>query len=98
MPGVPKLNAVNPSVRHAQAELYVELNQDLVSDLEMQVHDALAIEGDAAKVAAAALRIQLSINKSLLGFWRSETQFWKSEIDENKKDIQATNKLASGGG
>lgn len=98
MPGVPKLNAVNPSVRHAQAELYVELNQDLVSDLEMQVHDALAIEGDAAKVAAAALRIQLSVHKSLLGFWRNEASFWKSEIDENKKDIQATNKLASGAG
>ena len=36
--------------------------------------------------------------KSLLGFWRNEAQFWKSEIDENKKDIQATNKLASGSG
>jgi hypothetical protein len=93
-----QLNPVNPAVKHAQAEFYVELNQDSAADLEMQMHDALAIEGDAAKVAAAALRIELSIAKSLLGFWRNETQFWKSEIDENKKDIQATNKLASGGG
>lgn len=92
------LNAVNPAVRHAQAEYYVEMNQDAASDLEMQMHDALAIEGDAAKVAAAALRIELSIAKSLLGFWRNEASFWKSEIDENKKDIQATNKLASGSG
>jgi hypothetical protein len=92
------LNAVNPAVRHAQCEYYVELNQDLVADLETQMSDALEIKTDAGRLSAAALRIQLTTYKSLLGFWRNEAAFWKSEIDENKKDIQATNKLASGGG
>ncbi|MBU6197385.1 MAG: hypothetical protein KGO93_07475 [Cyanobacteria bacterium REEB446] len=93
-----ELNSVNPSVMHAQCEFYVELNQDILSDLEMQMNDALGLNTDAGRVSAAALRIDLSAAKSLLGFWRNEAQFWKSEIDENKKDIQATNKLASGSG
>jgi hypothetical protein len=92
------LNAVNPSVRHAQCEFYVELNQDVLTDLETQMSEALAIDTDAGRVSAAAVRTELTTVKSLLGFWRNEAQFWKSEIDENKKDIQATNKLASGGG
>jgi hypothetical protein len=92
------LNSVNPAVKHAECEFFVELNQDLVADLDSQMADALAINTDAGRVSAAAVRTEITIAKSLLGFWRNEAQFWKSEIDENKKDIQATNKLASGGG
>ena len=92
------LNAVNPSVKHAQCEWYVEVNQDEADDLEMQVSELLEIKDDTARASAAALRIELSIAKALLGFWRNEASFWKSEIDENKKDIQQTNKLASGSG
>jgi hypothetical protein len=92
------LNAVNPSVRHAQCEFFVELNQDILTDLENQMSEALAIDTDAGRISAAALRTELTTTKSLLGFWRNEASFWKSEIDENKKDIQATNKLASGSG
>ena len=92
------LNSVNPSVRHSQCEFFVELNQDIATDIENQISEALAIDTDAGRISAAALRTELTTTKSLLGFWRSEAQFWKSEIDENKKDIQATNKLASGSG
>ena len=92
------LNAVNPSVRHAQCEFFVELNQDLLTDLENQMSEALAIDDADGRISAAALRTELTTTKSLLGFWRNEAAFWKSEIDENKKDIQATNKLASGSG
>ncbi|MFM7458450.1 MAG: hypothetical protein ACKO3R_07315 [bacterium] len=92
------LNAVNPAVRHGQCEFFVELNQDALTDLENQMSEMLAIDTKDARISAAALRIEITTVKSLLGFWRNEAQFWKSEIDENKKDIQATNKLASGGG
>lgn len=92
------LNAVNPSVRHAQCEFFVELNQDILTELENDLSEMLAIDTDAAAASAAALRIELTTTKSLLGFWRTESSFWKTEIDENKKDIQATNKLASGSG
>ena len=92
------LNAVNPSVRHAQCEFFIELNQDILTDLENQMSEMLAIDTEAGRISAAALRTELTTTKSLLGFWRNEAQFWKSEIDENKKDIQATNKLASGSG
>lgn len=92
------LNAVNPSVRHAQCEFFVELNQDILGDLENQMSAQLAIDTDTAKASAAALRVEITTTKAILGFWRNETSFWKGEIDENKKDIQATNKLASGGG
>lgn len=89
---------VNPAVKHSECEFYVELNQFILADLEMQMNDALAIDSDAGRVSAGALRTDITITKSLLGFWRNEASFWKSEIDENKKDIQATNKLASGSG
>ena len=92
------LNAVNPSVRHAQCEFFIELNQDILTDLENQMSEMLAIDTEDGRISAAALRTELTTTKSLLGFWRNEAQFWKSEIDENKKDIQATNKLASGSG
>ena len=92
------LNSVNPSVKHAECEFFVELNQFILGDLETQMSEALAIDSDAGRVSAGALRTDITITKSLLGFWRNEASFWKSEIDENKKDIQATNKLASGSG
>ena len=92
------LNSVNQSVRHSQCQFFIELNQDVLTDLENQMSEALAIDTDAGRISAAALRTELTTAKSLLGFWRSEASFWKSEIDENKKDIQATNKLASGAG
>jgi len=89
------LNSVNPSVRHAQCEFFVELNQDIMTDLENQMSEALAIDTDAGRISAAAIRTEITTAKSLLGFWRNEASHWKAEIDENKKDINATNRLAA---
>lgn len=90
--------AINPSVEHAKAEYSIELNQALLTDLENQMSEFLALDTDLARASAADIRIQISITKSLIGFWRNEASFWKSEIDENKKDISQTNKLAAGTG
>ena len=90
--------AINPSIEHAKAEYFIELNQALLTDLENQMSEFLALDTDLARASAAYIRVQISITKSLIGFWRNEASFWKSEIDENKKDISQTNKLAAGTG
>ncbi|MCH2226797.1 MAG: hypothetical protein MK033_03400 [Candidatus Caenarcaniphilales bacterium] len=90
--------AINPSIEHAKSEYFIELNQALLTDLENQMSEFLALDTDLARASAADIRVQISITKSLIGFWRNEASFWKSEIDENKKDISQTNKLAAGTG
>jgi hypothetical protein len=86
---------INPSVEHAKSQYNIEINQGILTDLETQMSEFLAVDDEVARASAADLRVQIAVVKSLVGFWRNEAQFWKSEIDENKKDINNTNKLAA---
>ena len=90
--------AINPSIEHAKAEYFIELNQALLTDLENQMSEFLALDSELARASAADIRVQISVTKSLIGFWRNEASFWKNEIDENKKDIAQTNKLSASSG
>jgi hypothetical protein len=74
----PKVNVTDTmSVRAAQAEFFVELNNDILYDLNTQMSAALAIDTEAGRMSAASLRTEIATTKSLLGFWQSRaTYYW----------------------
>ena len=60
--------AINPSIEHAKSQYFIELNQALLTDLENQMSEFLALDTDLARASAADIRVQISITKSLIGF------------------------------
>jgi hypothetical protein len=73
----PKVNVTDTMpVRAAQAEFFVELNNDILYDLNTQMSAALAIDTEAGRMSAASLRTEIATTKSLLGFWQSAATYW----------------------
>ena len=73
----PKVNVTDTMpVRAAQAEFFVELNNDILYDLNTQMSAALAIDTEAGRLSAASLRTEIATTKSLLGFWQSAATYW----------------------
>ncbi|MEB3314770.1 MAG: hypothetical protein VKK32_00950 [Candidatus Melainabacteria bacterium] len=73
----PKSNFSNTNpVRAAQAEFFVELNNDILYDLNTQMSAALAIDTEAGRLSAASLRAEIATTKSLLDFWQSTATYW----------------------
>ena len=64
--------------RHEQSKFFVDLNKNISKDLEAQMNVALAIDTDAARLSAAALRAEIGTTKSMIGFWTETAKFWKS--------------------
>ena len=64
--------------RHEQSKFSVDLNKNISKDLEAQMNVALAIDTDAARLSAAALRAEIGTTKSMIGFWTETAKFWKS--------------------
>ena len=58
--------AINPSIEHAKSEYFIELNQALLTDLENQMSDFLALDTDLARASAADIRVQISITQLVL--------------------------------
>lgn len=84
----------NATTMLARAETFVEVYQDLMTQLETEM-DVLIQGGDQTRQEAAALRVEINRIRALIGFWRAEVSFWRNEINENKASIRESNKLAS---
>jgi hypothetical protein len=65
--------------RYEQSKFFIDLNNDVFSDLEGQMAVALSIDTDAGRVSAAALRTEIGITKNLLKFWTETANFWKPD-------------------
>ncbi|MFM7457946.1 MAG: calcium-binding protein [bacterium] len=63
--------------RYDQSKFFVDLNEGLLKDLKAQMGEALKIDSQAGRVAAAALRTEITNAKSLIAFWRETASFWK---------------------
>lgn len=63
--------------RYEQSKFFIDLNNNILSDLEGQMAVALSIDTDAGRRSAAALRTEISTTKSSLKFWTETANFWK---------------------
>ena len=63
--------------RHEQSQFFIDLNNNILSDLEGQMAVALSIDTEAGRISAAALRTEISTTKSSLKFWTETANFWK---------------------
>jgi hypothetical protein len=66
-----------PEDRYDQSMVFVDLNKKILSDLQLQMNQALDINTDAGRVSAASLRNEIGTTKSMIGFWTETAQFWK---------------------
>jgi hypothetical protein len=64
--------------RDEQSKFFVDVNKSILKDLEAQMIQALAVDTEAGRISAAALRTEITTTKSLIGFWRETAKFWKS--------------------
>jgi len=66
--------------RAEQAEFIADLNGDeILPDLQNQMSEALAINTDAGRMSAAALRTEISITKKLEDFWNNRADYWNGD-------------------
>jgi hypothetical protein len=79
--------ATNPVVRFAQMEFFQDLNQDILVDLENQMNEALAVDTDGGRIAATALRTELTTTKNLLNLTRGATSLMGQLVDKVQIDF-----------
>jgi hypothetical protein len=79
--------AANPVVRFAQMEFFQDLNQDILVDLENQMNEALAVDTDGGRIAATALRTELTTTKNLLNLTRGATSLMGQLVDKVQIDF-----------
>jgi hypothetical protein len=79
--------ATNPVVRFAQMEFLQDLNQDILVDLENQMNEALAVDTDGGRIAATALRTELTTTKNLLNLTRGATSLMGQLVDKVQIDF-----------
>lgn len=63
--------------RYEQSKFFIDLNNNILSDLEGQMAEALSIDTEAGRISAAGLRTEISTTKSSLKFWTETANFWK---------------------
>jgi hypothetical protein len=66
-----------PETRYEQSKSFVDLNKNVLKDLEAQMDVALDIGTEAGRISAAALRSEIGVTKSMIGFWTESANFWK---------------------
>ncbi len=84
----------NPMEMLARAETFVEVYQDLMTQLEIEM-DELIQGGDDTQEEAAALRVEVNKVRALIGFWRSEVSFWRDQQSQSLTQNKESNKLAN---
>lgn len=89
--------SINPSIQLAKCESKAEEQQAEMDTAEglMQVLTGMDKKDHPDKdKLIAEVRQEITIIRTLLGFWRGESSFWKQELQENKAALKESNALA----
>jgi len=65
--------------RADQADAMLDQNTSQLQDLQAQMSAALAIDTEAGRASAAALRYEIATTQKLVAFWDKSAEFWGSE-------------------